>query len=70
MARFNWQAAIADLAAQVEGSVMAQRMFADLPNTCARMERERAALASHAAWLARSYCKRGRRQRARAQRAA
>lgn len=68
MPRFNWQAAIVELAVQVEGSVMAQRMFADMPDTCARMEKERNKLCCHAAYLARSYCRRGRRQRARARR--
>lgn len=69
MARFNWQAAIVELAVQVEGSVVAQRMFANQPHACAEMARSRDRLCNYAAYLARSYCRRGRRQRARARRA-
>lgn len=66
MPRFDWQGAISRIACEVEGSVMAQRMFADLPDICARQETERDKLCRYAAWLARGYCKRGRRcQRAR-----
>lgn len=70
MARFDWQGAIVNLATEVEGSAMAQRMLSDLPATCARMEQKRDAQCRYAAWLARSYCRRGRKQRARARRAA
>lgn len=70
MARFDWQGAIVKLATEVEGCAMAQRMFADLPDACARMEQTRDKQCRYAAWLARSYCRRGRKQRGRARRAA
>lgn len=69
MPRFDWQGAIVQIACEVEGSGMAQRMFTDLPDICAKQEKERDKLCRYAAWLARSYCRRGRR-RQRARRAA
>ena len=66
MPRFDWQLAIVNLAIQVEASLMTQRMFADCPEKCARMEKERDGLCRHAAWLARGYCRRGRKQARRA----
>lgn len=61
MARFDWKAAIEARATEVEALMWTDKnpMFADSLGHGARMkEADRAA--SFAAWIARSYCRKGR----------
>lgn len=61
MGRFDWQRAIQNIANEVEGCLMAAR---DLPSSAGKLRADAARRASFAAWLARGYCRRGKKRAA------
>jgi hypothetical protein len=62
MGRFDWKSAIVSIAAEVEGAVMCARWLErEGWGTPADLRAKAASKASYAAWLARSYYRKGRR---------
>jgi hypothetical protein len=62
MARFDWKAAIIAKATEVEGLLMcaADPMWHGVPHIPAKQRAEASRYASYAEWIARSYCRKGR----------
>lgn len=56
MSRFDWKGAVVDLAHEVEASIRSQRMF---PERAEKFAAERDNKASYAAWICRSYNRKG-----------
>lgn len=56
MSRFDWKRAVVNLAHEVEASSRSQRMF---PERAAKFSAERDSKASYAAWICRSYNRKG-----------